>query len=98
MVQGTSQAAVAGKSQGEDDLGKVDNDEKKSKPRKPRAARREDDLATVDEASNVLRLSPEFLYKLPKSTPGVHRFGRILRFDITALKRWAQSQAEGSAK
>jgi len=57
-----------------------------------------DDLATVDEAVKALRLSREFLYKLPKSTPGVHRFGRILRFDIAELRRWARTQAEKSVK
>lgn len=58
----------------------------------------EDDLVTVDEAVKALKLSREFLYKLPKSTPGVHRFGRILRFNLSELRRWSRSEAEKSVK
>lgn len=47
-------------------------------------------LATVREAIEVLKVSKEFLYKLPKDTPGVYRFGRAIRFNIEELKDWAR--------
>lgn len=49
------------------------------------------DLVSVKQASQSLKLSRGFLYKLPQGTPGVYRLGRTVRFSIdellTALRR-----------
>ncbi len=51
------------------------------------------ELVAVEKASQVLKLSKGFLYKLPRDTPGVYRLGRAVRFSIdellTALRRSA---------
>jgi hypothetical protein len=51
------------------------------------------ELEDVRGAMRALKLSKQFLYRLPEGTPGVFRFGRSLRFDITALREWAAQQA-----
>lgn len=50
-------------------------------------------LASVKEAMAELRVSKTFLYKLPKNTPGVYRFGRSLRFSVEELRAWARDRA-----
>ncbi|WP_447985041.1 hypothetical protein [Nitrospira sp. Nam74] len=55
------------------------------------------DWVKVDEATKRLSVSREFLYKLPLSTPGVHKLGRAKRFDVEQLKAWAGT-AKPSAK
>lgn len=42
-------------------------------------------LVAVDRASQALKVSRGFLYKLPKSTPGVYRLGRTVRICIEEL-------------
>jgi hypothetical protein len=46
-------------------------------------------LLNATGAATRLGVSRGFLYRLPKSTPGVYKFGRALRFDIRRLKAWA---------
>lgn len=43
------------------------------------------DLVAVEQASQALKLSKGFLYKLPRNTPGVYRLGRTVRFCIDEL-------------
>jgi hypothetical protein len=47
------------------------------------------DWVKVDQAKKELGVSREFLYKLPLTTPGVHKLGRAKRFDVEKLKEWA---------
>jgi hypothetical protein len=51
------------------------------------------ELAKIKQAEKELKLSREFLYRLPPGTPGVFKFGRSWRCDIDILKQWAAEQA-----
>ena len=53
----------------------------------------QDALLNAMRAATRLGVSRQFLYRLPKRTPGVYRFGRALRFDIQRLNevRWASA-------
>jgi excisionase family DNA binding protein len=51
----------------------------------------EQQLQTVDEAARALRVSKTYLYKLPKMTPGIYRFGRSVRYDVEKLRAWAST-------
>ena len=42
-------------------------------------------LVAVERASQALKVSRGFLYKLPKNTPGVYRVGRTVRICIEEL-------------
>lgn len=42
-------------------------------------------LQTIREASQLLKMSPGFLYRLPKGTPGVYRIGGSIRIDLNEL-------------
>lgn len=55
------------------------------------------ELATASEAAKALRVSKAFLYHLPPSTPGVHKFGRAKRFDVERLAEWARRCATGQS-
>ena len=46
-------------------------------------------LVNVAKAAQELGVSRFFLYKLPKGTPGIYRFGNALRFDVSELRQWA---------
>lgn len=45
------------------------------------------DAATAAEALGV---SKSFLFRLPKTTPGVFKFGTAVRFDVAVLRGWAR--------
>jgi hypothetical protein len=49
-------------------------------------------LADIHEAMRALKVSKQFLYRLPPGTPGRLRFGRTLRFDLALLRQWAAEQ------
>lgn len=53
----------------------------------------EPELFSAREAAAKLGLSHLFLYRLPTDTPGIHVFGRLKRFDVTALRKWAREKA-----
>ncbi len=52
-------------------------------------------LADATKAARALKLSTSYLFKLPKDTPGVYKFGSALRFDVAVLRQWARQRAEG---
>ena len=47
----------------------------------------------VKEAARELGMSPFFIYRLPKDTPGLYRFGRALRVNVEEFREWAKKQA-----
>ena len=49
----------------------------------------------VGEAAKELALSKFFIYRLPKDTPGLYRYGRALRVNVEELREWAKGQATG---
>ena len=51
---------------------------------------------TVKQAAKDLALSAYFLYRLPKDTPGLYRYGRALRVNVEELRKWAKGQATGA--
>jgi excisionase family DNA binding protein len=51
-------------------------------------------LATRSEAVKRLMVSKQYLYKLPRNTPGIYRFGRAIRINLEELKGWARLSAE----
>jgi hypothetical protein len=52
-------------------------------------------LADATEAARALKLSKSYLFRLPKDTPGVFKFGTALRFDVGALRQWARQRSGG---
>lgn len=50
-------------------------------------------LRDVSDAAQALRVSKTFLYKLPRSTPGIYVFGRAVRYDVNELRAWAAARA-----
>jgi hypothetical protein len=55
-------------------------------------------LLKVQKAARALGVSKTFLYKLPRATPGIYRFGRAVRYDIEKLREWAAAQARGEGE
>jgi hypothetical protein len=49
----------------------------------------------VEQAAKELGLSKFFIYRLPKDTPGLYRYGRALRVNTAELREWAKGQATG---
>ena len=47
----------------------------------------------VEEAARELGMSKFYIYRLPKDTPGLYRFGRALRVNVQELRDWAKGQA-----
>jgi hypothetical protein len=47
----------------------------------------------VEQAAKELGMSKFFIYRLPKDTPGLYRFGRALRVNVQELREWAKRQA-----
>lgn len=50
-------------------------------------------LEDVPVAAEQIGMSESYLEKLPRSTPGIHFFGRRRKIDVVALKQWARDQA-----
>ncbi len=48
----------------------------------------------VEQAAQELGISKFKIYRLPKDTPGLYRYGRALRVNVTELRAWARSQQE----
>ena len=47
---------------------------------------------TVAQAAKELGMSKFFIYRLPKKTPGLYRYGRALRVNVEELRMWAKGQ------
>jgi excisionase family DNA binding protein len=48
-----------------------------------------DDLLTVDEAAEVLRVSPRWLYRHARHLPFTRKLSRkVLRFSRSGINRW----------
>ena len=52
----------------------------------------------VEEAAKELGMSKFFIYRLPKDTPGLYRYGRALRVNTIELREWARGQAHVEEK
>ena len=48
----------------------------------------------VAEAAIELGMSPFWIYRLPKDTPGLYQYGRALRVNVEELRQWAKKQAQ----
>ena len=46
----------------------------------------------VEQAAKELGMSKFFIYRLPKDTPGLYRYGRALRVNVEELRGWAKGQ------
>jgi hypothetical protein len=46
----------------------------------------------VEVAAKELSISKFTIYRLPKDTPGLYRYGRALRVNIEELRAWARGQ------
>ncbi len=56
----------------------------------PSAPTPDDRFLNVDEAAQILNVTPRWLYRHAKDLPFVHRLNRkTLRFSETRLRRWA---------
>jgi len=47
----------------------------------------------VKEAAKEMGVSPFFIYRLPKNTPGLYQYGRAIRVNVEELRQWARKQA-----
>ena len=47
---------------------------------------------TVKQAAKELGMSKFFIYRLPKDTPGLYRYGRALRVNTAELREWAKNK------
>ncbi len=52
----------------------------------------------VDEAARELGLSRFTIYRLPKGTPGLYRYGRALRVNLKEFREWGRGQALGETE
>ena len=52
----------------------------------------------VKQAARELGMSEFYIYRLPKDTPGLYRFGRALRVNVQELRDWAKGQATAEQK
>ncbi len=43
-------------------------------------------------AAKELGISKFTIYRLPKSTPGIYRYGKAVRVNIDELRAWARGQ------
>ncbi len=48
-------------------------------------------IVTVREAQQILKVSREFLYRIPRECPAVLRLGRAVRIDVDRLIDWART-------
>ncbi len=48
----------------------------------------------VEQAAKELGMSKFFIYRLPKDTPGLYRYGRALRVNVQELRQWAKGQVQ----
>lgn len=44
----------------------------------------------ADEAAKELGISKFTIYRLPKTTPGIYRYGKALRVNVKELRTWAR--------
>ena len=42
----------------------------------------------VDDAAKEMGISKYLLYRLPKNTPGLYKYGRALRVNVEELRKW----------
>ena len=50
----------------------------------------------VEQAAQELGISKFKIYRLPKGTPGLYKYGKALRVNVTELRAWARSQQKKS--
>jgi hypothetical protein len=50
-------------------------------------------LVSTRSAARAVGLHPVFLYRRVHQIPAVYRAGRVLRWDVEALKEWMREQA-----
>lgn len=50
-------------------------------------------LVSTRLAATAVGLHPAFLYRRVHQIPAVYRAGRVLRWDVKALKEWMRDQA-----
>jgi predicted DNA-binding transcriptional regulator AlpA len=50
-------------------------------------------LVSTREAARAVGINPFFLYRRVHQIPAVYRAGRVLRWDVEALKEWMREQA-----
>ena len=53
---------------------------------------------TAEKAARELGLSKFTIYRLPKDTPGLYRYGRALRINVEELRQWAKGQVHVEQK
>jgi hypothetical protein len=51
----------------------------------------------VEPAAKELGISKFTIYRLPKSTPGIYRYGKALRVNVEELRAWARQEKNNSA-
>ena len=52
-------------------------------------------LSTIRQAAEQLSVSPRFLYSLPKTTPGLVKFGKSLRVDVEQIRQYFERKTRG---
>ncbi len=55
-------------------------------------------LETTEAAAKAVSMSRFFLYRYATKIPACYRAGRVLRWDIQALRAWMRNQQEGKTK
>ncbi|MDR4485571.1 MAG: hypothetical protein R3B95_20655 [Nitrospirales bacterium] len=51
----------------------------------------------VELAARELGLSKFTIYRLPRTTPGIYRYGKALRVNVEELRQWAREQAQNES-